>query len=428
MKRFGWFDILFPLCVLAFAAGGVTYWNTVFNANTRWFFLALLFITLFFRGEIFLAFRTRYGLILAVYSLWCFSTVAWSLVPTLSLLKSTLFVGVAVTFIGAGQVWAMRKSLHGIFSYLLPIIALVLTASSVGRADPVQIGMVEVYQGLTGNPNYLGILVAMAMPYALWLLYDKWHDKKYRLITFGLLLVLFIALWLSGSRASILCVMSIIMGFMLAVISNKRVFFAISMGFVIFAAVIAVPAVQDALLKRVIYKGQIESEAFISRRDVWSESYANALEGGLIGVGYGVTAGAQNFSFSFSDLTSVGYGREKSNSQLAIWEETGIVGFALYGAFVILIILDLGAGFKNAPDMPTKVKLGLFLGLGLGFVAHSVFEAWWVAPGSPEFSFFFAAIGVGSGLIKRLQLHPRVSPSRSISLTRYTVDSTRFHI
>jgi hypothetical protein len=42
------------------------------------------------------------------------------------------------------------------------------------------------------------------------------------------------------------------------------------------------------------------------------------------------------------------------------------------------------------------------LGAIVGMLIQSVFEAWWVAPGAPEFAYLFSILGVATGLSQRL--------------------------
>jgi O-antigen ligase len=97
-------------------------------------------------------------------------------------------------------------------------------------------------------------------------------------------------------------------------------------------------------------------------------------------------------------LTAVGYGREKGNSQLAIVEETGVIGLVFYAFFLSALFSYLFRAFRGASDERAKVALGLVTGALLGMTFQSVFEAWWVAPGSPESAFFWAIAGLGLGL------------------------------
>jgi hypothetical protein len=118
-----------------------------------------------------------------------------------------------------------------------------------------------------------------------------------------------------------------------------------------------------------------------TRREVWQISYDQAKKGGWLGGGYGVTIGDTEFEGGF---TAVGYGREKGNSQLAIIEETGLIGFALYLNSLLPLFSSLLKSQKRWRRRPEKVLRGIVTGTLFGMLISSVFEAWWVAPSSPE--------------------------------------------
>jgi hypothetical protein len=48
-----------------------------------------------------------------------------------------------------------------------------------------------------------------------------------------------------------------------------------------------------------------------------------------------------------------------------------------------------------------KVALGIVTGALAGLIIMSVFEAWWVAPGSPESAYFWSLVGVALCLARR---------------------------
>lgn len=133
-----------------------------------------------------------------------------------------------------------------------------------------------------------------------------------------------------------------------------------------------------------------------SRDEVWEISYEQALKGGLIGGGYGVTI--DSLEAFEGGLNSAGYGREKGNSQLGIMEETGIVGLCLYLASTLslLALVWRARGRCRAPRF--RLLLGLVFGMISGLTFQSVFEAWYNAPGSPECMYYWVMAGIAVGL------------------------------
>lgn len=142
-------------------------------------------------------------------------------------------------------------------------------------------------------------------------------------------------------------------------------------------------------------------DILFSRRDPWEESYNGALQGGWFGLGYGASYGDTGFS---GGLTAVGYGREKCNSQLAVIEETGIVGGVFYVILIFTIFAELLRGVKRAVEPEARMEIALITGLASGLLLQSMFEAWWTSPGSVESALFWSTVGVGSALVRRMGL------------------------
>jgi len=158
---------------------------------------------------------------------------------------------------------------------------------------------------------------------------------------------------------------------------------------------VVAPNLSDSTIQRNIYKDADEGSVFYTRESPWEDSYEAAVAGGMLGLGYGVTYGDYDFE---PGLTATNYGREKGNAQLAIVEETGIVGLILYAAMIGLLFWELVTGFLAARSEDFKIMLGLVMGTLFGLTVHSFFEAWWVAPGSVEFGLFWAIAGAGCAM------------------------------
>lgn len=402
MKAWRLGDLVFPLCLLSFVAVGVKYFSAVFTTNTRWAFLGALALLLFRQGLLLAPFRSRFGPALAVYGFWGLCTAAWSIVPSLSILKALAFVLASTVFLAAGHAWAARGNPRGLFSYLAPVLVVALFAGFFDRGAPIQMGAVEIYTGLTGNPNYLGVLEAMALPFAIWLAYENWRRPAWRVVSLLVVAALLLALWLAGSRSAFLSALAIGVGAFCALTASQRLLTVGGVGAAVVGLMVLVPTIQHSISVRVINKGQAEQGVFFSRQLVWAESYDHAQQGGLFGVGFGATAGAADLSVKSRGLTSFGYGREKGNSQLAVWEEIGLIGLSLYAILIVSILATIASAWRLARDRRSRLQLGLLFGTMVGFLIQSVFEAWWVAPGSSEFAYFFAALGVASGLAQRL--------------------------
>jgi O-antigen ligase len=198
-------------------------------------------------------------------------------------------------------------------------------------------------------------------------------------------------------------------GFCLSLKLRRTGFVLVFIAAALLLAAAASSAVIGTAYNDYILKGNDqESGVLHSRRDVWAKSYENAEAGGWVGVGYGVTVGDTAFQ---GGLTSVGYGREKGNAQLAIIEETGLVGLSLYLFVLLTLFTRLIAAHMREKNSDLKVALGIITGSLAGFTVMSFFEAWWVSPGSPESAYFWSLAGVGLGLAQSTAYGSKWAPS-----------------
>jgi O-antigen ligase len=179
---------------------------------------------------------------------------------------------------------------------------------------------------------------------------------------------------------------------------RKTGFVLVLMAAVLLVATSTDSAFLDSMYSEYVLKGATQKAGVIfSREQVWLRSYENAEQGGWFGIGYGATVGDTEFE---EGLSAVGYGREKGNAQLAIVEETGLVGLGLYGILLITLFAPLISAHLRERSRNGKVILGLITGALAGFTIQSVFEAWWVAPGSAESAYFWSLAGVGLGIAR----------------------------
>jgi O-antigen ligase len=396
-------NFLFPLTTLAFVAIPVDYVNIVFTTTTRWIFLAILTLYLLSKGRFLAGFQSFFGVALLIYCAWCITTYSWSEVPQLSIEKAVAFSLVAVAFVCAGQDWVRERGSLKAIACLTPVAATALIAGIMGRVGggvaTKQHG-VEFYQGLTDNPNMLGSLFAMALPVLLWTAYNYRTKPQIRWLWFALLALAVILLARTYSRAAILSAGMLGIGFCLSLKLSKTGFVLVLIAVALLFVGAISSAVLDATYRDYILKGGNQAQGiFFSREEVWRISYENAQQGGWFGAGYGVTVGETAFQ---GGATAVGYGREKGNTQLAIVEETGIVGLGLYFILLVALFVPLVRAHRREKNTDSKVMLGIVIGALAGLIVMSVFEAWWVAPGSAESAYFWSLAGLGRGLTRIL--------------------------
>lgn len=408
-----------PLAILAFSSAQVHYLNLALNTTTRWIFLACLLIALLLRGDIVKGYGMAFAQILLIYILWCFATCEWSEVPLLSILKATALVLTATAFISAGYCWAVRHGSDNLVGFLLPVLAVVAFGSLPGP-EPYSFGT-SLYEGMSLNPNDLGILAASALPLTVYNAYEMRRRRNGGVLYYVWILAtlsILALLWATGSRASMMCAAAIFGAFSLAVSPSWRITALLFGGLAILVAYLAFPKTDQNFYENIVAKSAENGDVLYTRRETWGESYDAALQGGSLGLGYGVAAGFTDFKFG---LTANTYGREKGNSQLAVWEETGLVGLFLYIILMVALAIELPQAFNRMPTPVLKVQYALLGGLCVGLLIQSVFEAWWTSPGAAEFVTFFTTIGVltafrGYGAARPVSARSRSLLARSSAL------------
>jgi hypothetical protein len=390
-------DLVTPLLLLAFTGTVVRYFNSVFTSSSRWVFLLVILLYILFSKRRIIAplFRTGFMKLVFVAIAWNLATTMWSYVPELSLMKSIACGLVMIGGVSAGYFWVRQNPKEKAFDYILPLYFMVLVAAFFGRnmIQSTEDSGLTLFQGLTGNPNTFGVLLAMAFPYSAWK-----YSQKHSYIWLGSTLLLVVMVLLTNSRASMATVF--ISGMIFFYLQEGKKVFPLLFIIVIILPLLyfALPSkMTEALQDRYVYK-ESERELFSSRESTWEISYANAMQGGLIGGGYGVTIGDKSFNIG---LTSFGYGREKGSSQLGIIEETGIIGFIIYLLLTAhLLYCGIGA-WKKCRNQRYCSQIGLAFGMLAGFVVQSLFEGWYGAPGAPEFIYYWMMAGAGIAIIHK---------------------------
>lgn len=400
-----------PLLLLAFAGTTVTYINIVFTTSTRWAVLGLAVLLLLRYFSFAALFRLGFVRITLAFTLWAMATYFWSEVPELSLMKSIALMLVVFGGLGAGVLWVRHHPLEAALDCLAPMSFMVLGAGVLGRdmiQNPDDFKGLTMLQGLTGNPNMFGILAAMAFPFMVWKF--SWRRSRYWL---GLLLLLLTFTLLSNSRAAIATVLFGGLGLFGAQGARKILPWILFGGFALGVFAVAMPDALHDLETRFVYKADREGGVLLTRQEVWEISYEQALKGGLIGGGYGVTIGSLE-AFG-GGLTSDGYGREKANSQMGILEETGVVGLCLYLASTLSLFALVWRARGRCREPRFRSLLGLMFGMISGLTFQSVFEAWYNAPGSPECMYYWVMAGIAVGLATDPRLHSVVPIESTIN-------------
>ncbi len=388
-KMVAWF---FPLTLLAFSGVVVHFLSVVFNDSTRWIFLLLL------SGQTLLALsrsnRDQVAIIaLCAYLVWCVMTSSWSESFYLSVSKSIALVVVVFSMVLGGKTWALRHGEQGALDYLLPVALVGLAAGGLGYFFSPSAYSADNFQGYVYGANMFGALLGIGFPWFLWHAYLNRRVLRWRFVWIVASGLVFLFILMSQSRAALLMALFTVGGLVLTLSKRNLLIYTFSLTLLVLLTVWVRIGALESAFTHVVYKKQ--DQVFTSREEVFAESWIGAQRGGWLGIGYGVSIDADPWSPGLKAST---YGREKGNSQLAIVEETGVVGLCLYLFLLIALGWRMVSAFRHAPDLRLKVLLGMILGSWFGMHAHALFEGWWVAPGSPESVAFWALTGVALGL------------------------------
>jgi O-antigen ligase len=390
---------LLPLAMVAICAPGIGFlgssWVTI-----RWFILAVLALyTVFFSASRIRSSVPAFTIAVVFYLAWCTLTYSWSKVPDLSLLKIAALVMVVFACFRGGYQWVAEHEAASSLDFLWPWTIVALMAWISGTAESsIQIGEnMSITSGATGNPNFLGFIMSTSTPVVFFYTYKNWESIRSRVLWLALLALCIAGLYQAGSRASYLVFVSVSCGLLAAQGVGRVVIVPVVIAVIAGIVSAMAPYFSDQFVARNIYKDPESGDIFYTREEPWEQSYEAAVEGGLLGLGYGVTYNDYEFEAS---ATAVNYGREKGNTQLAVVEETGIVGLVLYCTVIGTLFWEMLLAFWVLEDREIRTLLGIVIGTLFGLTMHSLFEAWWVAPGAVEFGFFWAMAGVGCALAR----------------------------
>jgi O-antigen ligase len=411
MSLFKTRHLLLPLTVLGFVGVAVTFLSPVFTTSNRWALLGLLLLYLLANGVFWRPLRSGFGLFTLGYAVWSLGTVLWSEVLLLSAMKAVAFILVSFTCLAAGQLWVRQHEHERALDFLLPLMMTALLAGVLGRfsAQAVDVsGNMRMYQGLVAGSNMFGSMLAMCFPLLFWKCWSHWNRRSSRWWWCLLALVAFYYLLAASSRAAILITLITLSGLFMALSLTRRLQIIVLAVTVLGNAFMIAPGRFEAAQQQYIYKQATQEQGVLfTRENVWRISLEQARKGGWFGGGFGVTiGGSQTFD---GGLTAVGYGREKGNSQLAIVEETGLIGIAIYALSLVALFSRLWQRLRRSERGAQRVLLALVTAGLLGMLVGSVFEAWWVAPGSPESMYFWTLAGVALGLSEARGRLPRAA-------------------
>ena len=408
---------LLALGMVATAGPSVTYVNAVLTPGMRWVVVMVLAAALFLTRNLFRGLDGSPRLIAFAMLSYAVLSTLWSPVPDLTIFKSLAYVAVAISYSAVGAVWVRHANRANVMHVFWPLAMLALAASLGGVVAPdAALRMnetVTLFRGLTFNSNFLGMLVLGALPLPLWHLLQPDLTPRQRWFHYALLAVLLQILLTTVSRASLLSAAILLVFFFYARGAGRFTLVLMTAVISVLVVSLLMPDLMADLIAQYVYKGADPGlSALASREATWSASLEGALKGGMFGLGYGASFGDNDFILGLGATT---YGREKANVFLAIVEEIGLFGIALFIAMLVTLLMRAVSDIRTTRNPSARAMLLLLVGFIVAMTVHAQFEAWMFSPGGALTPAFWAAIGMLTGIGRDCRLERRARAERQIA-------------
>lgn len=385
-----------------FVCVGTKFIDAIDSADLRFVFLISLFLYLFLNKKMMVYVSDWQIAFILLYLIWCISTSMWSEVPILSITKSTLFAFNIIIMVSAGSLWVVKYGYLRNISWLYLVLIVSLISEFFGGGFHQDPNHLTLYSGYSANANAFGFLLAISTCCILWQIYQYKDNQQLFWIWTTLLIANMYFLFLSYSRSSIAICACILFSFFISFPLSKKMLITLSSFFCIALVLVMMPVsyIESLFAKHVIKLNttvQFSSQAILnSRMNVWQQSYKRAIQGGIMGDGFDITIEKGDDKIQYDNAFS--RRGEKGNSQLAIMEETGIVGLVLY-AILLISFFSYVIPYYLRLTGSNKVAMGIVLGAIIGLLMESIVEAWWDSAAGPELICFWAFVGVVHGMI-----------------------------
>lgn len=232
------------------------------------------------------------------------------------------------------------------------------------------------------GPSYLMMAIIKKVDYTvLFKVFQSIKKHPYFIAIVLLLLLNFLFIYLSYSRAVMFALFLGATVFLYLELKRKQ-FIIITTVTIIFGVILY--NTFDNKIEDYLKKG---GEDYFSRREIlWGPSYYAALNGGFLGLGYGVTDPMVESDYK-KNLNMFGNPkREKGSSILALVEETGFIGLILFQIPLLLVFVHHlvkhivrqktnSNNFKNKKNILENNIIIFFI---VSLFIHAQIEAWWV--------------------------------------------------
>jgi O-antigen ligase len=337
------------------------------------------------------------SLLFLLPGMWFLLTSLWSSYPIISAERALYFILLSGGCLAAGSLW-QRFSSKGFLDFLIPaniIVVLICLFSLITNipSDSWIGGNGKGFMGFFGHQNLLASIILFTLPAVIFriAIRTKSSIRKFNLY-FLLLAFNFLLLILTYSRASML---SLLFGVSIYLILNKKwkiILYTFAVFAILSAAIYITPSLKN-LTENIINKDF--PEFYTSRMWMWEPSYRAALDGGLIGLGYGISDPNEKVGGAGDHFEGDRFVREKGNSTLALIEEAGLIGLVLFLVPIVFVFKKFRIyNLEFRMNKNNNSTLYIILSSLAAMLLHAQFEGWWVGVGSVQLPLFFVYLGL----------------------------------
>ena len=411
MNKYKILSLSLGILIIAFSSVAIKYLNIIFTPNFRWLIASILFLITFLFCGLFNKINKREFFLFYILNFWIFFTIIWSEEIKISLYKSIAYFIVCTSCLLSSYHLSFKNKIKDSLNFMLPIFFLALFAGFGGIFDKSlvnlnQTGLSFVYSGITLNTNYLGALTLVGLIIGCLniLRSQKFsHRLVYWIFTLSLIFILFSTF----SRTAIISLLLSSPFLFLAIFKSfsKTIFYSFGIFFTTLFLVLSLN-LQTLFIERFILKTEADQSDFLtakiltSRTETLNQSFEAAKKGGIFGLGFGVSYGAE-FKGLSNNLSLVGYSREKTNSILASIEEIGLIGTSLYAMFIVSVIRKLLNALDIADKNQTRFLFITFAGI-IALLVISLAEAFLLSPGSMQLPLLYSFLGAAMGSSRKI--------------------------
>lgn len=312
-----------------------------------------------------------------LFGLWCLLTLIWSIFPLDTSIRSLFFLIVLLTLYFILKEKAFVYISIIIINVLVVIISIVLLLYNFGI--PVWMVTPHVFRSFFPHKNTFGAYLLFTIP-IIYIYYFQNPDKRKLILGCSLTFANSFFILLSYSRASILSLI------FLLILIYKILIYPRYIKVLIFSSLLIILSffLFNKEFNYILNRGS-SGNLLSNRIHLWTASYKAAKNGGITGLGLGVSDQNIIINGSGSYFLESKYIREKGNGILALIEETGIVGISLFFAMILSSFVKL----KNNKKLKER---DLLYAVILTFIVHSMFEAWLVGTTTYQFFIFYLFI------------------------------------